>query len=117
MQNRARERTDRPPGGFGRVHLRGEIRGLNSMYRESQNSLTIASSATHSPTNPSPSTGAKAPNHAKHGRREVKKRADMGLAPIQCCPGVPLRGVANHPNHPNHPNRRGKSPESEGQRV
>ena len=28
-----------------------------------------------------------------------------------------LRGVANHANHPNHPNQRGKSPESEGQRV
>ena len=28
-----------------------------------------------------------------------------------------LRGVANHPNHPNQTNQRGKSPESEGQRV
>jgi len=75
--------------GLGRVRLRGEICGLNSIYWESPNSLTIASSATHSLTNPSPSTGAKASNHVKHGRREVKKRADMGLSLMQCCPGVP----------------------------
>ena len=85
---------------FGRIHLKGEIRGLKSAYWESQNSLTIASSATHSPTNPSSSTGADPPNHAKHGLREVKKCADMGLALNQCYPGVPRFQLAIAKRYP-----------------
>ena len=79
--------------GLGRVHLRGEIRGLNSAYWASRNSPTIVSSATHSLTNPSPNTGAKPSNHVKHGCRSCKKCADMALTLIQCCPCVSCRGV------------------------
>jgi hypothetical protein len=29
------------------------------------------------------------PDSLKHGCREVKKCADMAMARVQCCPGVP----------------------------
>ena len=47
-------------------------------------------SQSHQPSSRSTGTGAKPPNPVKqHGYKSCKKCADMGLALIQYCPGVP----------------------------